>query len=78
MVNPSSRTRASFSVDLRKIEGDGDFPCPKCKTLISPDDLTEEVYTILSIEGDADNPTRLTIQCNKCASIITIDGLSVE
>jgi len=45
-----------FRVDLTKIEGVEDFPCPKCGTFISPDDLTKKVYTLLSIEGNDNNP----------------------
>jgi len=26
--------------DLTKIDGDGDFPCPRCGIVISPEDFT--------------------------------------
>lgn len=77
MTIVSSRTRTSFRVDLTQIEGAGDFPCPRCGTFISPDDLTEKVYTLLSIEGHDDNPTSIILQCNKCKSIINLDGFSI-
>jgi hypothetical protein len=75
MNTVSPATRTTFNVDLTKIEGDGDFPCPKCNTLISPDDLTEKVYRILSIDSTDDNATRMTLQCNHCKSIIILDSL---
>ena len=34
-------------VDLTKIDGNGDFPCPKCGVIIAPDDPTEEKYSVL-------------------------------
>jgi hypothetical protein len=37
----------AYTIDLTKIGGSGDFPCPRCGTTISPDDCTEEVYQIL-------------------------------
>lgn len=77
MAAVSSNTNNTFKVDLTKIEGVGDFPCPKCNTVISPDDLTKEVYTILSIKEKDDNPTDMVIQCNKCKSIINLGGFAV-
>lgn len=66
-----------FRVDLTKIEGVEDFPCPKCGTFISPDDLTKKVYTLLSIEGNDNNPTNMVLQCNKCKSILNLDGFGI-
>jgi len=34
-----------LKVDLAKIDGTGDFPCPKCRTPLSPED-EEEIYSI--------------------------------
>ena len=73
----SSNTKNTFEVDLTNIEGDGDFHCLKCGLVISPDDLTTKAYTILSIEGKDDNPTSMVIQCNKCKSIINLNGFDV-
>ena len=36
-----------MTIDLTKIEGDGDFPCPTCGVTISPEDETEKVYTVI-------------------------------
>ena len=68
--------KKKFGVDLTKIEGDGEFPCPKCETLISPDDETENVYTVVeTIIGDDENLESIVIRCNKCKSIINLEGL---
>ena len=37
-----------YKVDLAELQGDGDFQCPGCGVVISPEDETEEVYIILS------------------------------
>jgi len=63
-----------FTVDLTKIEGEGDFPCPNCGVSISPDDETEKVYSILEPKVKGDALERLIILCNKCGSEIHLVG----
>jgi len=60
-------------IDLTKIDGDGTFPCPKCGAVISPDDETESVYTILETKFKDDSLEKLIIQC-KCGSEIHLVG----
>ena len=36
-----------YTINLAKVKGTGEFKCPKCRTMISPDDKTENVYTIV-------------------------------
>jgi predicted RNA-binding Zn-ribbon protein involved in translation (DUF1610 family) len=51
MANKSmNKTNVSYKIDLTKIDGDGAFPCPKCGTMISPDDESEEIYKIINTE----------------------------
>ena len=66
--------RRPFEVDLSKLEGEGDFPCPKCGVIISPDDESEDTYTILETKGDEDLLDEVVIQCRKCESIIRLKG----
>jgi predicted RNA-binding Zn-ribbon protein involved in translation (DUF1610 family) len=61
-------------VDLTKIEGDGDFPCPNCGVVISPDDKTEDIYVILETKVKDDALQELVIQCNRCKSKIHLTG----
>ncbi len=63
-----------FTVDLSKIEGDGDFPCPQCGVTISPDDQTDDNYTIVDTKVNGEDLQELTIQCNKCGSKIRLIG----
>jgi len=35
-----------YTVDLTKIEGKGQFKCPKCGVEISPEDKTERTYRV--------------------------------
>lgn len=62
------------TIDLAKIEGNGDFPCPRCEALISPDDQSEAVYTIVDTKVRGGSLEELTIQCNKCGSKIRLIG----
>jgi phage terminase large subunit GpA-like protein len=63
-----------FTIDLAKIEGDGDFPCPRCGVTISPEDETENTYTIVDTKVNGEALQELTIQCNKCRSKIRLIG----
>jgi predicted RNA-binding Zn-ribbon protein involved in translation (DUF1610 family) len=63
-----------FTIDLARIDGNGDFPCPNCGVSISPDDESEEVYTIVDTRVKGETLEELTIQCNKCGSKIRLIG----
>lgn len=64
----------TYTVDLTKIEGDGTFPCPNCGATISPEDETEEAYTILETKVEGDELAELTLKCNNCGSKIRLTG----
>jgi len=66
--------RTIFTVDITQIEGDGDFPCPKCGVMISPDDETETVYKIIDTKVKNRNLKELVILCNKCGSKVRLVG----
>jgi DNA-directed RNA polymerase subunit RPC12/RpoP len=67
----------TYQVDLTKIQGDGDFQCPKCRVTISPDDETDEVYCILETKVRNKSLDELVIQCQKCGSEIRLIGFSL-
>lgn len=64
----------SFIIDLSKIKGSGEFNCPKCGTTISPDDQSEEVYTILEPIVKKDHLEKVVLQCKMCGSKISLIG----
>jgi hypothetical protein len=66
-----------YKLDLTRIQGNGDFLCPKCGITISPDDETEDVYTILEEKLKGEVLEELVIQCNKCSSRIHVTGFSL-
>jgi hypothetical protein len=67
----------SYIVDLTQIDGNGEFLCPECGNRISPDDCTEEDYSILEIKMKTKNLDEVIIQCNKCAATIHLKGFSI-
>ncbi len=73
------KTSTMYVVDLTKIEGDGDFPCPVCGAVISPEDEKEDTYCIqeVKMKGE-DNLEKLVIKCNSCGSIIHITGFDLS
>ena len=64
-------------LDLTKIDGNGDFPCPKCGVTISPEDETEAVYVILEEKVKDDVLEEMLIRCNKCGCQIRLTGFAV-
>ena len=62
------------TIDLARIDGNGDFPCPNCSVTISPEDTSEKVYTIVDTRVNGDDLEELTIQCNKCGCKIRLVG----
>jgi len=74
MRKTTARKRVSYTIDLTEIEGDGAFPCPKCGTVISPEDETEEVYKIVDTKVINDELAELVIMCSKCRSEIKLTG----
>lgn len=66
------------TVDLTKIDGDGAFPCPKCGAIISPEDETEEVYTIVETTVKKDELAELVLMCNRCRSKIRLTGFLMQ
>lgn len=66
-----------YIIDLTKIEGDGDFPCPCCGVVISPEDETENAYAIQEVKMQEDEQLeKLVIRCNGCRSVIHIIGFT--
>jgi 5-methylcytosine-specific restriction endonuclease McrA len=65
---------AIFTVDITQIGGNGDFPCPKCGVIISPDDETETVFKIVNTKVKKQKLEELGILCNKCGSKIRLVG----
>ena len=70
--------KLAFRIDLTAIEGEGEFPCPTCGTIISLDDQSSVIYEIREIETSADGTLQgATIQCRRCGSMIQIEGFDV-
>ena len=64
-------------VDLTELKGEGDFPCPGCGVVISPEDETEDVYRIVKTKVSGDTLEELIIQCNRCKNKIRLIGFNV-
>ncbi len=72
------RQVSAFRIDLNKIEGDGQFPCPSCKTVISPDDESDATYEIVDVDTKEDGSLEmLTIHCKNCGSTIHLEGFEL-
>lgn len=71
------KTTTVYMVDLTKIEGDGDFQCPRCGAVISPEDETEKTYVIQEVKmKKGEELEELTLKCISCESVIHITGFS--
>lgn len=66
---------SAFVVDLTRIEGAGDFLCPSCGIVISPEDESETSYVIQNVRMTRNEQLKeLVIKCNKCRSVIHVTG----
>ncbi|KON30948.1 hypothetical protein AC478_03505 [miscellaneous Crenarchaeota group-1 archaeon SG8-32-3] len=74
MKKSMSKKSLPYKIDLTEIEGDGSFPCPKCGTVISPEDETEQVYKIVETKLINDELVELVIMCSNCGSKIKLTG----
>lgn len=74
MLKKLDKKSVQYTINLVAIEGDGAFPCPKCGTMISPDDVTEADYKIVDTKVVNDELAELVISCGKCGSNIRITG----
>ncbi len=74
MRKTTAKKNVAYTIDLTKIDGDGAFPCPKCGTIISPEDETEEVYKIVDTKVINDELVELVIRCSKCGSSTKLTG----
>ena len=63
-----------YTIDLTQVDGDGSFPCPKCGTVISPEDETEELYKIVETKVNKDDLIELIVECRTCQSIVKLTG----
>lgn len=69
-----NNTNIQHKIDLTKIDGDGSFPCPKCGTVISPEDESEEIYRIINTKVVDDQLVELVIECGTCKTHIVLAG----
>jgi len=74
MKKAAVKKSVMYTIDLTKIDGDGAFPCPKCGSIISPDDETEEIYQIVETRAKNDELAEVILMCNKCKSTIKLVG----
>ena len=66
-----------YNLDLIKLDGEGDFTCPCCGVLISPNDETEKVYSVLEAKVRERVLEHLEISCNTCGSKIVLTGFTL-
>ena len=74
MTKSMSKRQMLHTINLAEIEGDGSFPCPKCATVISPEDESEKVYKIVDTKLVNDELVELIVMCEKCKSNIKLTG----
>jgi ribosomal protein S27AE len=65
-----------YVIDLTRVRGKGNVKCPKCGVEISPDDTSEDAYTILEPVVEEERLERIVLQCNRCGSRISLVGFN--
>ena len=75
MMNDATLKKTGlYTINLAEIEGEGSFACPKCGSMISPDDESEEVYKIVDTKVINDELVELVVACNTCRTTIKLTG----
>jgi len=62
------------TIDLTKIEGNGEFSCPNFRVTISPEDETESVHSVLETKVRNVSLKELTIVSTEYGSNISLIG----
>jgi hypothetical protein len=70
------RQLAVNEINLIELDGKGEFLCPCCGTNISPNDETEEAYSLLEPKVRNNTLESLLIRCNKCSNKILLTGFA--
>ena len=60
-------------VKFTEINDKGEFNCPKCKIVISPDDKTEKSYSIIEPIMIKDQLEKIVLECKKCRNLIHLE-----
>jgi len=66
-----------YEVDLRNIEGEGDFPCPVCGDSLSPEDESGKVYEIVDATVIGNELKAIYVVCKGCKAKTKIIGFDV-
>jgi predicted nucleic-acid-binding Zn-ribbon protein len=74
MANKTLDKDGPYLIDLTRIDGDGSFPCPKCGSVISPEDESEETYKIKNTRVANDQLVELIVECSSCGSTVRLVG----
>ena len=72
----TEKQRLHYVLDLSLTEHNGAFLCPRCSSLLSPDDETEDNYSIIMTKVCNDQLEELTVECKHCRSEIQLVGFS--
>jgi hypothetical protein len=72
------KQRIVFEIDLSKIEGEGEFMCPECKEILSPEDPIDATFLVLDFVTSKDDVIEeALIECKKCKSMIRLHGFEM-
>lgn len=57
------------TVNIETVDKEGDFPCPNCGATISPDDETNDIYSIIETKIKGSILEEIIILCRCGASL---------
>lgn len=66
----------AYKLHISQTNRDGSFYCPNCGAKISPDDHTEETYSLCDVELRGYNLDEVVIYCKNCLKFIHLGGFS--
>jgi predicted RNA-binding Zn-ribbon protein involved in translation (DUF1610 family) len=64
----------AYKLNISQTDENGAFQCPNCGKTISPDDHSEETYTVYETSMAENSLTEVVLYCKGCLSFIHLIG----
>jgi len=74
MIEKEETKKLEYRVNLLTLSNDGSFQCPKCGTIISPEDETNENYEIIDTKVFNGELAELVVACHNCESTLKLSS----
>ncbi|MGD6808435.1 MAG: hypothetical protein ACQCN3_01920 [Candidatus Bathyarchaeia archaeon] len=75
-MKQTTKQLKAYKLNLSQTDENGAFKCPNCGITISPDDHSEDNYTIYETLMNDNNLNEIVLYCKGCLSFIHLIGFN--